>query len=93
MRFCSSDNIDDMLKRLLDLAVSGTISDAEYKEKKAQLVNRKFDILNGGSSDEEWLERIKEFLSLAHQAKSSRQFFQLIKGVLAFSAQGIKFLY
>ena len=60
--------IDEQLKRLLDLSVSGVISDEEYKEKKARLVNKKFELQAKGSRDGEWLERYKNLITLAHQA-------------------------
>ena len=60
--------IDEQLKRLLDLSVSGVISDEEYKEKKARLVNKKFELQAKGSRDGEWLERYKIVITLAHQA-------------------------
>jgi hypothetical protein len=63
-----TEDIDEQLKRLLDLVVSGSISNEEYKQKKAQLMNKKFDILNGGNHDGDWIEPFKNFLTLAHQA-------------------------
>ncbi len=44
------------------------ISDEEYKEKKARLVNKKFELQAKGSRDGEWLERYRNLLTLAHQA-------------------------
>lgn len=46
----------------------GVISKEEYKREKAQLLNKKFDNLDGGNPDEDWHERFKNFLTLAHQA-------------------------
>ncbi len=63
-----SQEIDEQLKRLLDLSVSGVISDEEYKEKKARLVNKKFELQAKGSRDGEWLERYRNLITLAHQA-------------------------
>ena len=60
--------IDLQLERLLNLSVSGVISADEYREKKAQLINKKFDNLDGGNPDGDWHERFKNFLTLAHQA-------------------------
>jgi hypothetical protein len=40
----------------------------EYKQKKAELINRKFDISEKGDSNGDWLEQFKNFLTLAHQA-------------------------
>jgi len=45
-----------------------TITDEEYKQKKAELINRKFDISEKGDSNGEWLEHFKNFPTLAHQA-------------------------
>ena len=47
---------------------SGVISAEEYREKKAQLINRKFELRAGGNSDGKWLEHLKNFITLAHQA-------------------------
>ena len=60
--------IDLQLERLLNLSVSGVISAEEYREKKAQLINRKFELQAGGNSDGKWLEHLKNFVTLAHQA-------------------------
>ena len=60
--------IDLQLERLLNLSVSGVISTEEYREKKAQLINRKFELQAGGNSDGKWLEHLKNFITLAHQA-------------------------
>ena len=46
----------------------GVIGEKEYKQKKAQLINKKFDNLDGGNPDGDWLEHLKNFLTLAHQA-------------------------
>ena len=50
------------------MLIKGIISDEEYKQKKAELINRKFDISEKGDSNGEWLERYKTVLTLAHQA-------------------------
>jgi len=63
-----TQEIDEQLKKLLDLTVNGIISDEEYKEKKAQLINKKFELSNGGGSNGKWLEHLKNVISLAHQA-------------------------
>jgi hypothetical protein len=63
-----NQEIDDKLKRLLDLLVRGIISEEEYKREKAQLLDKKFDNLDGGNPDGDWHERFKNFLTLAHQA-------------------------
>ena len=63
-----NQEIDDQLKRLLDLLVRGVIGEEEYKREKAQLFNKKFDNLDGGNPDGDWHERFKNFLTLAHQA-------------------------
>jgi len=63
-----NQEIDDQLKRLLDLLVRGVIGEEEYKREKAQLINKKFDNLDGGNPDGDWHERFKNFLTLAHQA-------------------------
>ena len=60
--------IDLQLERLLNLSVSGAISPEEYREKKAQLINAKFELQQGGTSDGKWLEHLKNFVTLAHQA-------------------------
>ena len=44
------------------------ISDEEYKEKKTQLINQRFELQNGGDSNGKWLEHLKNFATLAHQA-------------------------
>jgi len=44
-----NQEIDDQLKRLLDLLVRGVIGEDEYKREKAQLFNKKFDNLDGGT--------------------------------------------
>jgi len=46
-----NQEIDDQLKRLLDLLVRGIISEEEYKRGKAELLNKKFDNLDGGNPD------------------------------------------
>jgi hypothetical protein len=56
------------------MSLKGIITDEEYKQKKAELLNRKFDISEKGDSNGDWHEHFKNFLTLAHQAKSSRQF-------------------
>ena len=53
---------------MLDLLVRGVIGEEEYKREKAQLINKKFDNLDGGNPDGDWHERFKNFLTLAHQA-------------------------
>ncbi|MFH1413268.1 MAG: recombinase family protein [Candidatus Omnitrophota bacterium] len=63
-----NQEIEDQLKRLLDLLVRGVIGEEEYKREKAQLINKKFDNLDGGNPDGDWHERFKNFLTLAHQA-------------------------
>ena len=50
------------------MSLRGIISDEEYKQKKAELMNRKFDISEKGNGNGDWLEHFKNFLSLAHQA-------------------------
>ena len=51
-----------------DKQVRGVIGEEEYKREKAQLINKKFDNLDGGNPDGDWHERFKNFLTLAHQA-------------------------
>jgi hypothetical protein len=63
-----TQEVDEQLKRLLDMSLKGIISDEEYKEKKAELLNRKSDISEKGDGNGDWLERLKNFLTLAHQA-------------------------
>lgn len=46
-----NQEVDDQLKRLLDLLVRGVISEEEYKREKAELLNKKFDNLDGGNPD------------------------------------------
>ena len=60
--------IDLQLERLLNLSVTGAISAQEYREKKAHLINAKFELQQGGGSDGKWLEHLKNFVTLAHQA-------------------------
>ncbi len=61
--------IDERLSRLLDLFVEGSISTDEYKAKKASLINKKTHHLeNPGGTDGKWLEPMRDFLTLAHQA-------------------------
>ena len=63
--------IDEQLSRLLDLFVEGAISADEYKEKKASLINKKTHHIENpvsGTSDAKWLEPMRDFLTLAHQA-------------------------
>ena len=61
--------IDEQSARLLDLFVDGGISAEEYKEKKASLINKKTHHLeNPAESDGKWLEPMRDFLTLAHQA-------------------------
>ena len=63
-----TQEVDDQLKRLLDMSLKGIITDEEYRQKKAELINRKFDISEKGDSNGDWLEHLKNFLTLAHQA-------------------------
>jgi DNA invertase Pin-like site-specific DNA recombinase len=63
-----AQEVEDQLKRLLGMSLKGIITDEEYKEKKAELLNRKFDISEKGDSNGDWLEHLKNFLTLAHQA-------------------------
>lgn len=63
--------IDEQLSRLLDLFVEGVISADEYKEKKASLINKKTHHIENpvsGTTDGKWLEPMRNFLTLAHQA-------------------------
>ena len=62
--------IDEQLSRLLDLYVQGEISGQEYKNKKASLITEKTDHSSRSvtPTDGKWLEPMKKFLSLAHQA-------------------------
>ena len=46
--------IDLQLERLLNLSVSAVISAEEYREKKSQLINRKFELQAGSNSDGKW---------------------------------------
>ena len=51
--------------------MEGAISADEYKEKKASLINQKTDHLeNPAGSHGKWLEPMRDFLTLAHQASS-----------------------
>ncbi|MFA4934189.1 MAG: SHOCT domain-containing protein [Candidatus Omnitrophota bacterium] len=63
-----AQEVDEQLKRLLDMSLKGIITDEEYREKKAELINRKFDISEKGDSNGDWLEHFKNFLTLAQQA-------------------------
>jgi len=61
--------IDEQLARLLDLFVEGSITAEEYKAKKTSLINKKTHHLeNPSGTDEKWLEPMRDFLTLAHQA-------------------------
>ena len=63
--------IGEQLAKLLDLFVEGAISGDEYKAKKASLINKKTHHLENpvsGTSDGKWLEQMRDFLTLAHQA-------------------------
>ncbi len=61
--------IEEKLKTLLDLFMDNTISVEEYREKKAQLLNQKVELeRNPMTQDGKWLEQMKSFLTLAHQA-------------------------
>ena len=63
--------IDEQLSRLLDLFVEGAISADEYKEKKASLINKKTRHIENpvnATTDGKWLEQMRDFLTLAHQA-------------------------
>ena len=61
--------INEKLKTLLDLFMDNTISVEEYREKKAQLLNQKVELeRNPTTQDGKWLEQMKNFLTLAHQA-------------------------
>ncbi|MDD4939102.1 MAG: recombinase family protein, partial [Candidatus Omnitrophica bacterium] len=63
--------IEEKLKTLLDLFMDNTISVEEYREKKAQLLNQKVELeRNPLTQDGKWLEQMKSFLTLAHQATS-----------------------
>ncbi len=63
--------INEKLSRLLDLFVEGAISADEYKAKKASLINQKTDQLeNPAGTHGKWLEPMRDFLTLAHQAGS-----------------------
>jgi len=57
-----AQEVDEQLKRLLDMSLKGIITDEEYREKKAELINRKFDISEKGDSNGDWLEHFKNFL-------------------------------
>ena len=49
--------------------MDNTISVEEYREKKAQLINQKVELeRNPMTQDGKWLEQMKSFLTLAHQA-------------------------
>jgi hypothetical protein len=50
------------------MSLKGIITDEEYREKKAELINRKFDIPEKGESNGNWHEHFKNFPTLAHQA-------------------------
>jgi hypothetical protein len=61
--------IDEQLSRLLDLFVDGAVSADEYNAKKASLINKKTHHLeNPVGTDGKWLEPMRDFLTLAHQA-------------------------
>jgi len=61
--------IEEKLKTLLDLFMDNTISVEEYREKKTQLLNQKVELeRNPTAQDGKWLEQMKSFLTLAHQA-------------------------
>jgi DNA invertase Pin-like site-specific DNA recombinase len=63
--------INDKLKTLLDVFMDNTISVEEYREKKAQLLNQKVELEKSPEThDGKWLEQMKSFLTLAHQATS-----------------------
>jgi DNA invertase Pin-like site-specific DNA recombinase len=63
-----AQEVNEQLKRLLDMSLKGIITDEEYKQKKAELINRRFDISAEGDGNGDWLEHFKNFLTLAHQA-------------------------
>jgi hypothetical protein len=63
-----AQEVDKQLKRLLDISLKGIITDEEYKQKKAELINNKFDISEKGDSNGDWHERYKNLITLAHQA-------------------------
>ena len=63
-----AQEVDEHLKRLLDMSLKGIITDEEYKQKKTELISRKFDISEKGDNNGDWLEHLKNFLTLAHQA-------------------------
>ena len=87
-----NQEIDDQLKRLLDLLVRGVISEEEYKREKAELLNKKFDNLDGGNPDGDWHERFKNFLTLAHQASYivSEANFEALRDFLLRAASNLK---
>jgi len=63
--------IDAKLKTLLDLFMDNTITVEEYREKKAQLLDQKVELENNPMTPNgKWLEQMKSFLTLAHQATS-----------------------
>ncbi len=63
--------IEGKLKTLLDLFMENTISIEEYMEKKAQLLDQKVELeRNPETPNGKWLEQMKTFLTLAHQATS-----------------------
>ncbi|MCM8796497.1 MAG: recombinase family protein [Candidatus Omnitrophica bacterium] len=61
-----NQEIEEQLKRLLNLLVRRVISEEEYKREKAEFVNKKFDNLDGDNPDWDWHKRFKNFLTLAH---------------------------
>ena len=87
-----NQEIEEQLKRLLDLLVRGVISEEEYKREKAQLINKKFDISVGGNPDGDWLEQMKNFLTLAHQASyiAAEANFEALRDFLLRSVSNLK---
>jgi DNA invertase Pin-like site-specific DNA recombinase len=62
--------IENKLKKLLNLYLDGNISEEEYKEKKCQLVNKKIELeTDPERSDGKWLEQMRDFLTLANRAR------------------------
>ncbi|MBM3253186.1 MAG: hypothetical protein FJZ16_02900 [Candidatus Omnitrophica bacterium] len=87
-----NQEIDEQLKRLLDLLVRGVISEEDYKREKAQLLDKKFDISDGGNPDGDWHERFKNFLTLAHQASyiAAEANFEALRDFLRQAASNLK---
>ena len=95
---------EEKLDKLLDMRLSGTITQEEYAQKKQKILNQKIEISEKlrdfEKNEDRWLERAKIFIFEANEAKivalqgrlaEKREFLQKVGSNIILENQQIKY--